>query len=541
MNHLLFGLSVILSALLISIQAAAAPERLAILGDSITYDGRWATLVESALRNTPDFADAEIVNLGLPSETVSGLSEAGHAGGAFPRPCLDERLARVLDAFKPTSVLACYGMNDGIYLPPDAERLKAYQDGMLKLKSAVEMQGGRIVFITPPLYDPDHPSPDPERYDAALDAQAAWLVSQAAPGFAVINIRPAMREAVAGLKKADPGFSYANDGVHPGDAGHMMIARSVAGGLWPLWNLPGKPEFAEGNALSILSERAGLLKLAWLTRTGHKRPGIPAGLPLDQANEQAERLMKRYLAETAVTHGTWNGYRKSDFKLHGRDALLVEPEVAAAGRPWIWRTEFFGHEPQADIALLDKGFHVAYIDMTNLYGAPVAMEIMDSYFKHVTGRYGLSQKPVLEGMSRGGLFAFNWAARRPGNVAGLYVDAPVCDFKSWPGGKGRGPGSPDDWQRLLKIYNLTEDQAMAYDKNPVDNLAPLAKAGIPIFAVIGAADEVVQVSENIDIVEKRYKKLGGTITVIRKPGGKHHPHSLVDPTPIVDFTVSASR
>ncbi len=541
MSRLTLCLTAVLSAIMISLQAAAAPVRLAILGDSITHDGRWPTLLESALRRTPGFVDAEIVNLGLPSETVSGLSEEGHAGGQFPRPCLDERLARVLDAFEPTLVIACYGMNDGIYLPPDAVRLKAYQNGILRLKEAVEKHGGKVVFITPPLFDPDHPSADPQRYDAMLDAQAAWLVSQASQGLAVIDIRPALRVAVANLKQSAPTFIYANDGVHPGDEGHRMIATAVSDGLWPLWKLPGKPEFADGNALSILSERAELFKQAWLTRTGHKRPGLPNGLPLEQANVEAERLMKRYMEETATTLTTWNGYPRIDFQLDGRSALLVKPKEAAAGKPWIWRTEFFGHEPQADIALLGKGFHVAYIDMTNLYGAPVAMEIMDRYYKRLTEQHGLSAKPVLEGLSRGGLFAFNWAALRPGNVAGLYVDAPVCDFKSWPGGKGLGPGSPEDWQRLLKIYGFTEEQAMAYDKNPVDNLAPLAKAGIPIFAVIGAADEAVPVSENIDIVENRYKELGGTSTVIRKPGGKHHPHSLVDPTPIVAFAVSASR
>src|SRR5512137_2498391 len=53
----------------------ASDARVAFLGDSITYDGRWPALVESALRATPQFADADIVNFGLPSETVSGLSE----------------------------------------------------------------------------------------------------------------------------------------------------------------------------------------------------------------------------------------------------------------------------------------------------------------------------------------------------------------------------------------------------------------------------------------------------------------------------------
>lgn len=223
-----------------------------------------------------------------------------------------------------------------------------------------------------------------------------------------------------------------------------------------------------------------------------------------------------------------------------RAALVVRPKAPAPGSPWIWRTEFFGHEPQADIALLGRGFHVAYVDVQNLYGAPVAVQHMEQFYAHVTRIYGLSHKPVLEGFSRGGLFAFNWAASHPDRVAGLYVDAPVCDFKSWPGSKGIGPGSSSDWQALLKVYGFTEEQALAYDKNPVDNLTPLAKANIPILAVIGDADEVVPVSENINLVETRYQALGGNIRVIHKPGGKHHPHSLTNPAPIVDFAILAA-
>ena len=78
---------------------------------------------------------------------------------------------------------------------------------------------------------------------------------------------------------------------------------------------------------------------------------------------------------------------------------------------------------------------------------------------------------------------------------------------------------------------------MAYKKNPIDNLAPLAKAKIPLLHVVGAADPVVPVEENTAIIEKRYKELGGEITVISKPGVGHHPHSLKDPAPIVEFVL----
>ena len=90
-----------------------------VLGDSITYGGEYVDQFELFLRaNFPD-RRFEVLDLGLPSETVSGLSEEGHAGGKFPRPDLHERLERVLAKTKPDLVTACYGMNDGIYLPFD--------------------------------------------------------------------------------------------------------------------------------------------------------------------------------------------------------------------------------------------------------------------------------------------------------------------------------------------------------------------------------------------------------------------------------------
>ena len=241
----------------------------------------------------------------------------------------------------------------------------------------------------------------------------------------------------------------------------------------------------------------------------------------------------------AATNAQWNGYEQLKFSVDGRDCLLVVPKTPAPGKPWIWRTEFFGHEPQGDIALLGKGFHVAYINVQNLYGAPVALDHMDKFYAHLTKEFGLSQKTVLEGFSRGGLFAFNWAARNPGKVAAIYVDAPVCDFKSWPGGKGKDSTTKHDWDLLLKCHGFKDEaEAFAYKQNPVDNLEPLARAKIPIIHVVGQVDTDVPVAENTDMVEKRYKELGGTIEVIRKPGVGHHPHSLPNPEPIVNFILS---
>jgi pimeloyl-ACP methyl ester carboxylesterase len=175
-----------------------------------------------------------------------------------------------------------------------------------------------------------------------------------------------------------------------------------------------------------------------------------------------------------------------------------------------------------------------------MYGAPVGLDHMDRFYEVLTGRFQLPPKTVLEGFSRGGLFAFNWAARHPDRVACLYVDAPVCDLKSWPAGWGKSEGSPDDWVRCKAIYGLSDEQARTFKGNPVDNLAPLAKAKIPILSVCGAADVGVPMAENTLVVQERYEKLGGEIKVISKPGVGHHPHSLSDPQPIVDFILHHS-
>jgi pimeloyl-ACP methyl ester carboxylesterase/lysophospholipase L1-like esterase len=236
----------------------------------------------------------------------------------------------------------------------------------------------------------------------------------------------------------------------------------------------------------------------------------------------------------------FQGFRRIDLKSGERDALLVFPEKPLPGNPWYWRTEFFGHEPQVDAELLRRGFHVAYLNVQNLYGAPSALDAMDSFYASLTKQFSLGKKTALAGFSRGGLFAFNWAARNPEKVAAIYGDNPVCDFKSWPGGKGSGKGSPADWQRLFTAYGFADEtEALRFPSNPVDNLKPLANAGIHIVGFCGSADNVVPPQENILLVQQRYTELGGRFTLLKRPYTNHHPHSLRDPNPIADALCDA--
>lgn len=223
---------------------------------------------------------------------------------------------------------------------------------------------------------------------------------------------------------------------------------------------------------------------------------------------------------------------REEFEFQGRKAIVVRPAEPATGRPWIWRCRFFGAFAQADAALIDEGWHVVWIDVGNLFGGPEAMEAFDAFYDHVVKTFDLGPKPVMEGFSRGGLPAINWAIRHPDRVRAVYLDAPVQDIHSWP-----KPKSPALWQKALAAYGLDNSNAETW-KGPLDRLEPLAKAGVPILAVCGGADPVVPFADNAAILESRYRELGGPIEVIVKATCDHHPHSLHDPGPIVDWILS---
>lgn len=267
--------------------------RILILGDSLTYVGGWTVYVESAIRAQKGLGRITIVNAALPGETASGLSEPGHAGGAYPRPDVHERLERALALFKPTLVLSCYGLSDGLYLPADPERTRAFREGQLRLHAACLKAGAKVVHITPPLFGADRAPPPP--YDAVLDAYAQWLVAQRPAGWLVVDVRPSLREAVAAAKKADPRFVYSKDHLLPGPEGHLFLANAVWAQLAPLMRWKADVAMAEPGRFKLLQQSMLVLRDAWLAKIGHTRPGIPAGLPLPQAEGRSALLLKEYL------------------------------------------------------------------------------------------------------------------------------------------------------------------------------------------------------------------------------------------------------
>lgn len=243
---------------------------------------------------------------------------------------------------------------------------------------------------------------------------------------------------------------------------------------------------------------------------------------------------------TAIkTNSSFYGFECVDFIFNNRNCKIVKPKKVVAGLPWIWRARFWGHEPQTEIALLERGSHIVYCDVAELFGNKEAVELWNKFYAYLR-RCGLAKKASFVAMSRGGVYAYNWALANPEKVACIYADAPVLDLKSWPGGKGNGPGSKADWELFKRDYNLTEEQSVQFNNSPLDNAEKIAKLGFPILHVVGDADDVVPIAENTTPFEARVKSAGGNITVIHKPGVNHHPHSLENPTPVVDFILSAT-
>jgi lysophospholipase L1-like esterase len=279
-------------------------KRVVFLGDSITAAGQYvadfeAWLVARQASNAPKINVPQIIDAGLPSETVSGLSEEGHAGGAFPRPDLLERLDRVLKLTKPDLVIACYGINCGIYEPFDEGRFQRYQEGIVRLKKQVEAAGAKLILVTPPYYD-DQRAPKAFSYNQVLDRYSDWLVGQRKAGWMVADLHGPMTKEVERRRAADPKFTFQPDGVHPNDAGQWFVARQLI-------RFFGDAQAAEAptpqamlaarglpdSLLALVQQRVNVLRDAYVGAAGHKRPGVAKGLPLAEAEAKAQELSEK--------------------------------------------------------------------------------------------------------------------------------------------------------------------------------------------------------------------------------------------------------
>lgn len=209
----------------------------------------------------------------------------------------------------------------------------------------------------------------------------------------------------------------------------------------------------------------------------------------------------------------WKGFERKHLQVGQHRAYYVQPKQALPGNPWVWRASFPDWHTEMDSLLLAKGFHLVFVHVDDQYGSPAAMQAWDQVYNHLVDSMKFAPKVALEGVSRGGLYVYAWAKRNPDKVSCIYNEAPVCDIKSWPGGKGKGQGDPKSWTQFQEVFKFNEAEALAFKDNPIDNLEGLASFKVPILHVISNQDKIVPSDENTYLLSQKYTALGGPATI----------------------------
>ena len=184
---------------------------------------------------------------------------------------------------------------------------------------------------------------------------------------------------------------------------------------------------------------------------------------------------------------------------------------------------------------LKRGFHVVGLDVGTSLGSPAGAELYNRFHKLVVEKYKLNQRACMLGHSNGGLITLGFAFRHPESVQRILGIFPATDFRSWPGFErvtGNGGIAPAGL-----AYNMDPPMLLAriHEFNPIDNLAPLAKAGIPLYHIHGTADEIVPLPSNSEELARRYRALGGQIQLEIISDGKHGGREFYTSQAAADF------
>jgi pimeloyl-ACP methyl ester carboxylesterase len=228
------------------------------------------------------------------------------------------------------------------------------------------------------------------------------------------------------------------------------------------------------------------------------------------------------------------------FTVQDRQAFLILPDKPQAGTPipWVWYAPTLrglpgGAERWMFERFLKAGIAIAGVDVGESYGSPDGRKIYSALYQELVEKRGLARQACLLARSRGGLMLYCWAAENAEKVrciAGIY---PVCNIASYPG-----------VSRACGAYGMTQEQLAAKlsEHNPVDRLAPLAKAKAPIFHIHGDKDKVVPLEANSGLVATRYKELGGAMTLEVVKGQGHNMWSgWFQSQSLVDFVVTHAK
>ena len=226
------------------------------------------------------------------------------------------------------------------------------------------------------------------------------------------------------------------------------------------------------------------------------------------------------------------------FAIDGRTAFVIEPAKSALRKgpmPWVWYAPTLPRLPGKEEAwmfhrFLVAGIAIAGIDVGESYGSPKGRASYQALYEDLTTKRGYGKKPVLLARSRGGLMLYNWAVEHPESVGGIAGIYPVCNLVSYPG-----------VARAAPAYEMSAEglQAKLAEHNPLERLAPLAKAKVPILHIHGDKDGTVPLSSNSAELHERYAAHGGPVEIEVIEGQGHNMwDGWFQSQKLTDFTIA---
>jgi len=170
-------------------------------------------------------------------------------------------------------------------------------------------------------------------------------------------------------------------------------------------------------------------------------------------------------------------------------------------------------------ALCNACYVVSSITSTkDHWGSPVSIRAHDVLYAWVRSNFSVRRIALLC-QSMGGLSAYNWACRNVESVLGVYGIYPVTNLSAML----RGPAGPT----ICKVYEKQgidlEREVSAFD--PIRQIAPLSRAGVPAKHRHGDADTLVEYGPNALQFAEEYARHGGRFELETVKGLGHQ----VDP------------
>ena len=246
-------------------------------------------------------------------------------------------------------------------------------------------------------------------------------------------------------------------------------------------------------------------------------------------NDLAEMREKIEKAHAVKTVDKFYGFDRIVFDFDGHDAWVVCPNgESRPGKPWTWTMQWAdAFVPRTNVPqMLNDGFHHVTIDTFRHRMDEEGLKVSAAFQKFLVDELGFAPKASLIGMSWGGFFSVRYTVNYPGNVAKIYLDAPLLSFVDFQLIKGIGP-----WSGKMPAEGWGASPEM-----PLNMAERLAATKIPVLLLYGGVDAVVPPARNCEPFAERFKAAGGDIKVIKRAAYAHHPHGVeVNENTIKDF------